>query len=301
VTVRPTGDNPHDDESDATIASNALSPRLGRRLLLGWAVLAGGLSLGVVGIWVEHPALQIVALFSAVYVLAGSQQWLRRSTEAVIYPEIAARLGLTIGVQRQDFSLALPSRLLPRGHTAKATALFHANADQAQVQLAEIETNDGSDQSSDDVQGLVVQVHGLPAAVEFLLVDRKLAGPRSKRWPSVIDTSSLASNHPLSLSGRMYDLYLPAGTTEAPIAEALTAQIMDHAARLPPNATLYTAVASRGQVTVLLALKQKLLPTRGLFMSDESVMQASANAGRLLASGLDLGNGMIGVIGREQG
>ena len=68
---------------------------------------------------------------------------------------------------------------------------------------------------------------------------------------------------------------------------------MDHAARLPPNATLYTAVASRGQVTVLLACKQNLLPTRGLFMSDESVMQASANAGRLLASGLDSGRAVI--------
>jgi hypothetical protein len=301
VSSRPLDDDPQDQDTGAASALQALSPRLGRRLLLAWTILAAGVALAGVFLWAENPVLKIATMFSAVFVIAGSLQWHRRSTEAVIYPDVAARLGLTIGLQRHDFALALPSRLLPRGHTAKATALFHANADQALVQLAEIETSDGSDQSSDDVQGLVVQVQGLPAVVEFLLVDRGLTGRRSRRWPSVIDTSGLASSHPLSLSGRMYDLYLPAGTTEVPIASALTARIIDHAARLPPNATLYTAVASRGQVTVLLALKQKLLPTRGLFMSDESVRQATANAGRLLSSGLDLGNGMIGVVRHEKG
>lgn len=293
MTAGPLDDDPHDNGRSTTTPLDALSPRLGRRLLLAWAGLAVALALAMVGFWAEQPALKIATMFPAVFLFAGSLQWLRHSTEALIYPEVAAHLGLTIGLQRQDFASSLPSRLLPRGHTAKATALFHANGEQALVQLAEIETSDGSDQSSDDVHGLVVQVQGLPASVEFLLVERALTGRRSWRWPSVIDTSGLASIRPLPMSGRMYDLYLQAGAPDAPIADALTAQIMDHAARLPPNATLYTAVASRGQVTVLLACKQNLLPTRGLFMSDESVMQASANAGRLLASGLDLGRAVI--------
>lgn len=154
------------------------------------------------------------------------------------------------------------------------------------VALAEVNSTYGSEESSDDVHGLDVQVQGLPPSLDFLLVE---VGPsrRGRFGPtSIIDTTGLHVRDSLSLAVPP----TPPGTRPA---TALAGVLMDHAARLPPKVRLYAATASTGRMHIVLAFDPNLLPTGGLLMTDEKLLAATAFAERLLANGLDLAGAVI--------
>lgn len=78
-------------------------------------------------------------------------------------------------------------------------SLLQAEVDGMPVALAEVNSTYGSEESSDDVHGLDVQVQGLPPSLDFLLVE---VGPsrRGRFGPtSIIDTPVCTSGtHSLS-------------------------------------------------------------------------------------------------------
>ncbi|MCR8723057.1 hypothetical protein [Frigidibacter sp. ROC022] len=261
------------DEINTALAE--LLPRMRSVTLIGWGVVAGLITFGLIlvaGIrgmlsGIDANLLQVYAVIAftcglLVYLAAG---WTRRRHEALVLPILARSAGLSYEQNARYFVESVPQRMLPRGRARRCEDLVDGEVAGRPIAFGEVRIETGGKHSTVQFRGIVARyAHRVPMPPFLIAAEKETRGWFLFKGNIEVDGLSFVR----AIPGR-HDSYgvwsRRTRVVDEPGFEALLAAILGVEAVLGHDLNLYSASSDGRTTHIAIRNRRDLFRLGGLF------------------------------------